>query len=110
LTELANLKSKVETGKILTIFLYGRFEGKYNLRAIESDETHWNRGRPAVMKISLICKEYIESIPLKVAEKLQAIRDTNPTGPERLPGMPVSEVAQSRPLTPKIDDDWMYHG
>ena len=85
LTEYEALRSKVLSGKVMNIFLHGRLEGAFNIRSIECEETHWSKGRPAVMKISLICKEYIESIPLAVAQKLQATLDANPMGPERLP-------------------------
>jgi len=110
LTDFRRLEKFVEEGIPQVVFLHGRNEGLYSVRSIEADETYWYKGRPAVMTVNIVLREYVESIPIAVQEKLReeelARGDTGVGGPDKVAGhakLPEEVAEAPRVLTPSID-------
>ena len=107
LTDFERLEKFVETGEPQVVFLHGRNEGLFSVRSIEADETHWYLGRPAVMNVTLVLKEYVESVPVEAQQKLREEElnrgDTGLGGPLQLAGhatLPPEVTEAPRTLTP----------
>ena len=102
LTEFDNLNRMKQSGNPQTVFLSYRYEGKFVITAIEANETHYNKGRPIIMKFAVTLREYVESIPVEAEMKLreEELRrnETGVGGPERLAGAPAP--TQARTLVP----------
>ena len=107
LTEYQLLKRMTESGNAHLIFLHGRREGYFTLRSVEGEETHWHKGRPAIMAVNITLKEFVESLPVNAAMKLREDElrrsDTGKGGPDKLPGTAEKTPTQPRKLEPKID-------
>ncbi|MCL1826548.1 MAG: phage tail protein [Candidatus Cloacimonetes bacterium] len=104
LTEIKLLNAMVDSGEAYNVFNHGKSEGKWTIRSMEYEVTHWGKGRPAVINVSLVLKEYVESLPVQAQMKLRQeelkMGDTGLGGPERLGGTASVDASQVRELTP----------
>jgi len=107
MVEVGFLQAMVESGLPQTIFLHGKTYGKYTVRGLEFEETHWSKGRPAIIDATLTLKEHAESLPvqsqMKLREQELSRHDTGFGGPDRIAGIIENEPIQERVLEPQID-------
>jgi hypothetical protein len=103
LTEVYNIKNMIDSAEQQNVFLNAKFYGKYTLRNMDSEETHWYKGRPAIIKVSLTMKEYVESVPftaeIKLREEELKRNRTGLGGPEKVAGVVGAEAIKARVLT-----------
>jgi phage protein U len=107
LIDVHRLQQETARGNSQPVFLNAKYYGEYTISSMESEETHWHRGRPIVIKVSLSLREYVESIPVEAQMKLRQAElsrvDTGLGGPQKLAGTASVQPTQARILTPQID-------
>jgi len=108
LTDVEQIKRDIESGRVNPVFLNGKYYGRYTIRDIEAEETHWHRGRPIIIKVSLSIREHVESIPVAAAMKMNESvlkrGNTGIGGPAKLAGMAgVEPTGVARALVPQIN-------
>ena len=113
LTEVNKLKRMLESGVSQRVFLHGKSQGRWTIRSMEHEETHWYGGRPAVIFITLVLAEHVESMPVAAKQRLREMElkreDTGLGGPERLAGTATVEPMQERALVRAVGSDWLIH-
>jgi len=101
LEEYEGLKETAESGVPQPIFLYGKSLGKFTIRDVQTDEKHWRNMRPVVIPVSLLIREFIDSLSseaeTKVNEDESKRKETGLGGPIRLEG--AAQAIQNRVLT-----------
>jgi len=112
LTEVEKLKGMLDSGVAHCVFLNGKNQGRWTIRSIEHEETHWHGGRPAVIFVTLVLLEHVESMPVEARQKLREMElkrnDTGLGGPERLAGTGTEEKLQERVLTRVVTDEYNF--
>jgi phage protein U len=107
LSAYQKLEKACESGRPQLVFLDGKSYGKWTIRSIEGEETHWAYGRPAVMVVTMSMREYRSSIPTVAEQKLREDElrrgDTGKGGPDRLPGTGKSNAG----LVPESASGWV---
>jgi len=90
LSAYERLEKACDSGNPQLVFLEGKNYGRFTIRSLEGETTHWAYGRPAVMQINMAIKEYVSSLPTAADQKKREDElrraETGKGGPDRLPG------------------------
>ena len=68
-TEVNFLKKMCESGKPQLLFLNGWVVGKFTIRSVEAETTEWHLGRPSVIEVNLVLKEYVTDLLIEAEQK-----------------------------------------
>ena len=105
LEELEKLCEMRDGGEPHSVVLFGKVFGDYTIRSVDEEIQYTLAGRPLIIDVTLIIKEFITTVPseaqMKMREEELKRGDTGKGGPQRLPGSPAPEQKRDMQIDPE---------